>query len=148
MCYALLLSTTSTDDLSQFNDEGLKFDKTIPNYVPLRNLLYPNHWYVGSRTGCSCSFRHLYGPEFQFGGPEDWHPEASTNVEATLKFIRLVRSQLVKGERVDCIDLWAGSDAQADVEVPRLPVDLNQIRDEEFRFFENQHFDFLLGENV
>ena len=26
---------------------------------------------------------------------------------------------------------------------PAMPVDLNRIRDEEFRFFENRHFDFL-----
>jgi hypothetical protein len=144
MCYALLLSTTSGDDLSQFNSETLRFDHTIPENLSFNNLLYPNKWYVGSRTGCSCSFRHLYGPEFEFGIPEDWFPEEKSDVEATLKFIRLVRSLLSKGARVDCIDRWAGSDAEA-VNVPLLPVNLNQIQDEEFRFFENHHFDFIVG---
>lgn len=144
MCYALLLSTTSSDNLSQFNGETLKFDNTIPDNLSSVNLLYSNKWYVGSRTGCSCSFRHLYGPEFDFSIPEDWFPEEKSDIEATLMFIRLVRSLLSKGARVDCIDLWAGSDAE-DVTVPMLPVNLNQIRDEEFRFFENHHFDFILG---
>ena len=144
MCYALLLSTTSGDDLSHFNTEALWFDKTIHEMPSTHDLLYPNRWYVRSRTGCSCSFRHLYGPEFAFGIPEDWFQEEKSDIEATLMFIRLVRSLLSKGACVDCIDLWAGSDA-GDVDVPLLPVNLTRIRDEEFRFFENHHFDFILG---
>ena len=145
MCYALLLSTTLDDDLSQFNSEVLRFDHTIPKNLSSAELLYPHKWYVGSRTGCSCSFRHLYGPQFEFGVPEDWFPEEESDIEATLEFIHSVRSLLSKGARVDCVDLWAGSDAEAHVDVPRMPVKLNQIRDEEFRFFENHHFDFALG---
>ena len=144
MCYALLLSTTSGDDLSQFNSEALRFERKIPNRLSSKDLLYPHQWYVGSRTGCSCSFRHLYEPELGFGIPVDWSPEDEADIEATLKFIRLVRSLLTKGEKVDCIDLWAGSDAE-DVVVPLMLVNLDQIRDEEFRFFENYHFNFSLG---
>jgi len=144
MCYALLLSTTSGDDLTQYNTEALWFETTIPDILSTHDLLYPNQWYVRSRTGCSCSFRHLYGPQFEFGFPEDWFPEEKADIEATLLFIRLVRSLLSKGACVDCIDLWAGSDA-GDVDAPLLPVNLAQIRDEEFRFFENHHFDFILG---
>ena len=144
MCYVLILSTTSNEDLSRFNRDGISFDKKIPHQLPIEPLLYLNKWYVGSRTGCSCSFRHLYGPEFTFGMPEHWFPEEKSDIEATLKFIRLVRSLLSKGARVDCIDLWAGSDAE-DVDMPLLPINLSQIRDEEFRFFENHHFDFVLG---
>lgn len=142
MCYALILSTTSDDDLSTFNGDGISFDKKIPDHVPSVDLLYSNKWYVGSRTGCSCSFRHLFGPEFEFGVPEDWFPEEKSDIEATLLFIGVVRSLLLKGDHVDCIDLWAGSDAE-DVAVPLLPVNLNQVHDQEFRFFENHHFDFI-----
>jgi hypothetical protein len=142
MCYALLLSTTSSDDLSQFNSEGLRFEKTIPDRLSSSDLYYPNKWYVGSRTGCSCSFRHLAGPEFEFGVPEDWFPEDKLDIEATLLFIRVVRSLVLKAEQIDCVDLWAGSDA-GDVEIPLMPVNLNQIPDEQFRFFENHHFDFV-----
>ena len=145
MCYALLLSTTSNDDLSRFNSEAIRFEQEIPDYVPPGALLYPNKWYVGSRTGCSCSFRHLYEPELGFGVPEDWFPEDESDIEATLTFVRLVRSWVSKGERVDCVDLWAGSDAEENAETPLMSVNLNQIQDEEFRFFENRHFDFILG---
>jgi hypothetical protein len=140
MCYALLLSTTSSDDLSQFNSEVLRFENTIPDRLSVRDLLYPNKWYVGSRTGCSCSFRHLAGPEFEFGVPEDWFPEEQSDIEATLQFIGVVRSLLSNGARVDCIDLWQGHDAEV---IPWVSVNLELILDEEFRFYENHHFDFM-----
>jgi hypothetical protein len=142
MCYALLLSTTSSDDLSQFNGEAIKFNKAIPVRLKFDHLLYPNSWYVGSRTGCSCSFRHLYGPEFEFSVPEDWFPEDKADIEATLVLIRLVRSLIAKGESVDCIDLWEGHDAEHRPPIS-MNINLGQIRDEEFRFFENHHFDFI-----
>ena len=142
MCYVLILSTTSTDDLSRFNNDGMKFDGKIPDHLPAGHLLYSNKWYVGSRTGCSCSFRHLYGPEFEFGIPEDWFPEEKADIDATLEFIRLVRSLIIKGEHVDCIDAW--DDLEGPEPVASLSVNLSKIRDEEFRFFENHHFDFIL----
>jgi hypothetical protein len=45
---------------------------------------------------------------------------------------------------VDCIDLWADRDAER-VDVALLPVNLNQIHEEAFRFFENHYFDVMLG---
>jgi hypothetical protein len=144
MCYELILSTTSGDDLSQFNDEGIRFDGSHSERPSFSHLLYPNKWYIGSRTGCSCSFRHLYEPEQGFGIPEEWFQEEASDIEATLKFIRLVRSLIAQGKHVDCVDLWAGSGAPSKPPV-RMDVDLSRIRDEEFRFFENYHFDFLQG---
>jgi hypothetical protein len=146
MCYELLLSTTSGDDLSQFNDGGITFGQSIPDHLATNALMYPNKWYVGSRTGCSCSFRHLYEPDLGFGAPEDWFPEESSDIEATIKFIRLVRSLLAKGDRVDCVDLWEGHGDESRPPVS-MKVHLGSIRDEEFRFFENHHFDFLAGQN-
>lgn len=112
MCYTLVLSTTSSDDLSRFNEQGITFNKNIPDLPPIQHLRYTNKWAVGSRTGCSCSFRHLYGPEFDFHAPEDWFPEEKSDIEATLKFIRLIRSLIEKGEKVDCIDLWISDGTQ------------------------------------
>jgi hypothetical protein len=140
MCYTLFLSTTSSEDLAQFNSEALRFENTIPEGLSFSRLLFPNKWYVGSRTGCSCSFRHLAGPEFDFGVPQDWFPEEQSDIEATLLFIRVVRSLLASGARVDCIDLWQGHDSES---VPWVSVNLGLILDEEFRFFENHHFDFM-----
>ena len=140
MCYALILSTTSNEDLSRSNCGEIKFNADIPERLPAQRLNHPNKWYVGSRTGCSCSFRHLYGPEFDFRVPEDWFPEDKADIEATLMFVRVVRDLLAKGESVDCIDAWESTLAES----PRpMTVDLGQIRDEEFRLFENHHFEFV-----
>ena len=139
MCYALILSTTSNEDLSQFNRDDIRFNQQVPDRLPANLLLYPNKWYVGSRTGCSCSFRHLYESDLGFSIPEDWFPEEESDIEATKMFVRIVRSLLAKGEHVDCIDAWEGSSEMA---FSQLPVNLSQILDEEFRFFENHHFDF------
>jgi hypothetical protein len=56
-----------------------------------------------------------------------------------------VRSLIARGERVDCVDLWAGSEVPPGPPV-HMNVDLSRIRDEEFRFFENHHFEFVPGE--
>jgi len=42
MCYALILSTTSSDNLSQFNSEEITFDKNLPERLPRNHLLYAN----------------------------------------------------------------------------------------------------------
>jgi hypothetical protein len=102
MCYALLLSTTSREDLSHYDSEEIRFNRSIAKHLPVDRLLYPKRWYVGSR-------------------------------------IALVRELLAQGEHVDCIDAWEGN---SEMPFARLPVNLGQIRDEEFRFFENHHFDF------
>jgi hypothetical protein len=141
MCYALILSTTSNEDLSQFNREDIRFNQQVPDRLPANLLLYPNKWYIGSRTGCSCSFRHLYEPDLGFGIPEDWFPEEETDIEATKMFVHVVRSLLSTGERMDCIDAWDGNSERP---FSQLSVNLSQIRDEEFRFFENHHFDFSI----
>lgn len=142
MCYALLLSTSSDEDLSKHNCEEVRFSRNIADHMPVHQLLYPNRWYVGSRTGCSCSFRHLYQPDLGFGIPEDWFPEEKADIEATKLFVRLVRPLLAKGEGVDCIDAWDGT---SDMPFSKLPLNLSQIHDEEFRFFENHHFDFSIS---
>ena len=139
MCYALLLSTTSNEDLSQYNREEIRFNQAVPEQLPVDRLLYPSKWYVGSRTGCSCSFRHLYEPDLGFGIPEDWFPEEESDIQATQIFVRFVRSLLAKGEKVDCIDAWEGN---SEMPFAQLLINLSQIRDEEFRFIENHHFDF------
>lgn len=141
MCYALILSTTSNEDLTQFNREDVRFTQQVPDHLPANLLLYPNKWYVGSRTGCSCSFRHLHEPDLGFGIPEDWFPEEEADIEATKMFVLIVRALLAKGEHVDCIDAWEGN---GEGPFSQLSVNLSQIRDEEFRFFENHHFDFSI----
>ena len=141
------MSTTSDEDLSLLNTDLIRFGRPVADRYPTNALSYPNKWYIGSRTGCSCSFRHVVQPEKGFGIPEEWFPEDALDIEATLTFIRLVRSLIAKGQCVDCVDFW---ESEIDKHQPpvSIKVDIGTIRDEEFKFFENHYFDFVIGEEA
>ena len=73
MCYSLYLSTSSSEDLAGHNSELLRLarlDGTEPEGADL--LRNQERWYVGSKSGCSCTFRHLFSVELGFGEPVDW----------------------------------------------------------------------------
>ena len=139
MCYSIYLSTDSDLDLTRDNSALIQFSKESPpeRYRPL--LKYPNHWFVGSKSGCSCTFRHLYSVELGFSEPIAWYEEGQDAIAATLAFIKLIRGILENGCRADCVDLWEGTPSE---EVEEILVDLDEIADEQFRFFENHHFSF------
>jgi len=147
MCYLLLLSTTSNQDLTAHNTELVRFSAELPAIADASNLKYPRKWYIGSRSGCSCSFRHLYSVELGFGEPVDWYEEEEKDIEATLQVISIIRALVSNNESVDCIDAWEHHDL-----LPRatnkLAVDLGAVRDREFRFFENHHFTFTSNGNL
>jgi hypothetical protein len=141
MCYAVYISTDFEGDLSQHNSELIHFAKDFSNFDPqvLDLLQYQNPWYVGSRAGCSCTFRHLHSIELGFGEPVDWYAEEPDEIEATKMFYDVVAGLICTGSQVDCIEIWTG--AKRD-QIKRLAVDVSSISREAFRFFENHHFDF------
>jgi hypothetical protein len=57
MCYMLLLSTDSPEDLSANNDSHIAFSRELPGLPEVKMLTYPHKWFVGSRHGCSCNRR-------------------------------------------------------------------------------------------
>jgi|SRR5262245_54395680 len=138
MCYSLLLSTTSNRDLAAHNNELVRFSRDLPTIDAVSDLKHPHKWYVGSRSGCSCSFRHLYSVELGFGEPVRWYEEESDDIEATLQVIAIIRELVAGGESVDCIDAWPTETASTN----ELIVPLATVSDREFRFFENYHFIF------
>lgn len=85
MCYSVYISTDSPEDLSGRNSELIRFEKvTDSNGDPCATLLdFSNQWYIGSRAGCSCAFRHLTAPELGFSDPVDWYEEQQDDLEAT-----------------------------------------------------------------
>ena len=141
MCYTLLLSTTSPEDLSVHNTDLVRFTKDLPQIAEAAVLKYEHKWYVGSKSGCSCSFRHLYSIELGFGEPVEWYKEEPEDIDATLQIIQLIREVVAKGESVDCVDTWPRQEMKS-VATTKLDVDLSAIKDSEFRFFENHHFTF------
>jgi len=140
MCYVLLLSTSSAADLSAESTPLVRFEKPADDETLAQSLHHSYKWYVGSSTGCSCTFRHVMSREMGFGKPEDWSPEQAEEIAATGAFIAVVRKLLDAGHQVDCLNFWNGAGAG---EITKLDVDLSIIADNEFRFFENYHFCFV-----
>jgi hypothetical protein len=146
MCYMVLLSTDSPEDLTKRNGPLISFCRELPPLAEAFQLAYPNKWFVGSRHNCSCGFRHLYigSVELGFGQPEEWFPEEAEDIEATVSFITVVRNLLVDGANVDCIDAWGHESSEANLS-GTVAVNLTEMDDLEFRFFENHRFVFTTG---
>jgi hypothetical protein len=139
VCYSIFLSTDSSRDLSAENSELLEF-KLEAIKEPFRSILQHEHqWYVGSKSRCSCTFRHLYSTELGFSEPVDWYPEDEDEIEATLYFIKIIRQLVDQSYKVDCVNIW--NDMIGD-KFNQAIVNLEIVSDEQFRFFENFHFIF------
>lgn len=144
MCYVTLLSTTSKADLALGNNEIVRFSRDLPDVPEERFLAYMNKWHIGSKSGCSCEFRHLYvgSVELGFGLPEDWYPEDPSEIEATRQVIATIRELVENGDSVDCVDAWDHGQEAADSLAGEIDVNLAEISNEAFRFFENHRFTF------
>ncbi|NKB34307.1 MAG: hypothetical protein GKR91_14545 [Pseudomonadales bacterium] len=146
MCYIIALSTDSNENLSELNDEALQFSSNLPLALEKFPLSFENKWFVTSNGTCGCGFRHLHSSsvELGFSEPVDWYPEESSEIEATKKFIAVARKLIKNGNKVDCVDLWDHQDAPpSDGKV--VEIDLSEISDEQFRFFEDHCFSFSGG---
>ena len=141
MCYLVYISTDFEGNLSQHNSALISFEKDFTNCEPeiIDLLLYKYHWYVGSKAGCSCTFRHLSSIELGFGEPVYWYEESSDEIEATKIFYDEISSLISQGNKVDCIDIWAGTKRD---QIKHFEVDLSSVPRDAFRFFENHHFVF------
>lgn len=146
MCYGVYISTDSTEDLSKRNSELVRFEKvTDPNADPCTQLLdFPHKWYVGSKSGCSCTFRHLKSVELGFGEPEDWYKEEQDDREATRELYRTLASLVSSGHEVDLVDRWEGTQPE---DITTLDVSLDDVSESAFRMFEDHKFRFKKGQN-
>lgn len=139
MCYSIYLSTDTDQDLSRINSDLVQFKKAPVPEAHRSILRYLNHWYVGSKSGCSCTFRHLYSVGPGFGAPVNWYEEDEDEIAATSTLIKIIRQMVNEGYRVDCVDTWEGT---AFEDIKLTVVDLGEVADEQFRFYENHHFLF------
>lgn len=139
----LIVSTDSRADLAVHNDDLVEFSPELPG-LPEESLLeHPNRWFVGSRHGCSCGFRHLYSVDLGFGEPVDWYSEEAEDVTATLRFVTIVRGLVEQGAHLDCIDAWDHREEERATLAGIVQVPLSSLGDRAFRFFENHRFVFV-----
>lgn len=139
MCYRVYISTDSAEDLTARNSELLMFKKTSdldPHYCS-HLLEYPAKWFVGSKSACSCTFRHLYSIELGFGETADWYPEEADFIDATGELYDTLASLLSSGSHVDLLDQWEGADCQT---ITTINVSLDAVSRKAFRMFENHIF--------
>ncbi|NOT56370.1 MAG: hypothetical protein HOP18_17365 [Deltaproteobacteria bacterium] len=139
MCYEVYLSTDSQEDLTTRNSELVRFKRVVePRTDPGIHLLdFPNHWYVGSKSECSCTFRHLHSTELGFGEPVEWYPEEQDELEATRELYATLTSLLSSGYQVNLLDRWYGAQP---TDITTLNVSLGDVPANAFRLFENHKF--------
>ena len=139
MCYEVYLSTNSQEDLTFRNSELVRFKRVAdPSTDPSLCLLdYPNSWYVGSKSECSCTFRHLHSIELGFGEPVEWYPEEQDELEATRELYATLASLLSSGHHVDLLDRWSSALPE---DIKTLDVSLGNVPENAFRLFENHKF--------
>lgn len=144
MCYITLLSTTSERDLSQFNNRLIQFSRGLPGIPEEKFLRFPVKWYLGSRNGCSCGFRHLCqgSEDLGFAEPVEWFPEEPEDIEATRLAAEIIRGLLNEGAQVDCVDGWSGEPSTTPKPMREMTVNLSEVSNSCFRFFENTHMEF------
>ena len=141
MCYVVLLSTSADVNLAKFNSDWVRFSPELPQSDAVGALRYEHRWYVGSKSECSCTFRHLYSIELGFGEPVDWYPEDEDEIQATLQLFGVIRELVQNGASVDCVDVWGDSQFQPNSDSD-LEVDIAAMTDTAFRLFENHRFNF------
>jgi hypothetical protein len=139
MCYSVYISTDSIEDLAAHNSESVRFERlSESNNDPTTVLLeYPRKWYIGSKSGCSCSFRHLMSIDLGFSDPVDWYEEEQDDIVATQELYSIFLKMLSSGYHIDLIDSWQGAQVR---EIKVLDVSLNDISNTAFRLFENHKF--------
>ena len=139
MCYGVYISTDSMEDLSRRNSELVRFEKVSDsNADPCVTLLdFPNQWYVGSKSGCSCTFRHLTSIDLGFSDPVDWYKEEQDELDATWELYSTLTDLLSSGNHVDLIDRWEGAQPE---DIIIVDVSLDVVSKTAFRMFENHKF--------
>jgi hypothetical protein len=137
----LYLSTDCADDLSLRTSDLVRFERLpAERQAPCPRVLKHEHkWLVGSKSGCSCTFRHLYSGSvgLGFGEPQDWFPEEKDSIDATRRLYGVLKEMVERGHQVEVFDCWGQSEDA--VAIP-LDVSFTQVPAGHFRLFEGHLF--------
>ncbi|MGD9612391.1 MAG: hypothetical protein AB7V22_05755 [Kiritimatiellia bacterium] len=139
MCYMLFVSTDCAEDLATRNTDLVRFEKPDPRFPAPPELRHAHVWYVGSKSGCSCTFRHLCreNVELGFREPENWFPEKPDAIAATKQLHAVLAEIVGRGGQVDLADTWCGEETRS---LQPREVSLSQVPADRFRLFEGWLF--------
>lgn len=141
MCYMVYISTDCKDDISALTSDLVRFEKpSAERQAPCPQILKHEHkWFVGSKSGCSCTFRHLCreSVELGFSEPLNWFPEEAVGIDATHGLYAILNDLVQRGCQVDLLDCWSGDE---DEDAVCLDVSLSQVPVGQFRMFEGHLF--------
>jgi len=141
MCYMVYLATDCPDDLSRESTDLVRFERpSVEAQSPSPRVLKHEHtWFVGSKSGCSCTFRHLCRESvgLGFGVPEDWFPEKQDDLAATRQLYDILKAIVERGHRVEVLDCWSGHEDEDPV---ALDVSLTDVSADQFRLLEGRVF--------
>ena len=117
----------------------IKFEKVEgeDGELPVEILSYPNIWYVGSASGCSCSFRHLMSPDLGFSEPVEWYREEKDEIEATKQLYDILKKEFDKGNAIEVVDKWTQTDHK---DIKEMKVSFSDVGRNQFRFIENYKY--------
>lgn len=146
MCYMIVLSTNSDRNLADLNSDFVVFSKVLPATSKTAFLKFEHQWYLGSKDGCSCGFRHLDRQNVALGfcDPQDWYPEESDDIAATVEAFTVLKSIATEGVELDCIDVWTSDEDDDGPLAGEMTVNLATLSSTSFRFFEG-HRSLLLN---
>jgi hypothetical protein len=141
MCYMVYMATDCADDLSQRSCDLVRFGRpSVETSSPCPRVLKHEHkWFVGSRSGCSCTFRHLCreSVDLGFGAPEGWFPEEQDEIDATQHLYGILKEIVQRGHQVELLDCWSGAE---DKNAVPLDVSFTEVPVDHFRLFEGYVF--------
>ena len=139
MCYMLYLSTDCAEDLAARNSDLVRFEKPDPRFPAPPALKNDHVWFVGSKSGCSCTLRHLCrgNTNFDFREPQEWFPEESDAIAATKQLYAVLDEIVRRGGQVDLADVWISEEIPP---LQPLEVSLSKVSADCFRLFESHLF--------
>jgi hypothetical protein len=139
-----IISTTSDIELTKYNSKYLAFEKIMPGLPEEIFLQHSNQWYVGSKDGCSCGFRHLMTenyPDLGFAEPVDWFEEDQEDIEATIELVQVFKDILSNNSKLDCVDAWTSDSNESPKLSGDIKVNLAEVSENSFRLVENYRFE-------
>ena len=135
MCYELYISANNPLK-EQLKSEYVSFEQI--NDAQRNNLSshlkHEFNYYIGSKAGCSCSFRY-WENDFGFTEPQDWTDEDPDDIKGTIALYKAIINLFPSSTLITIIPTWCGDDIPSqETEL----INLDSIAENKFIIFTNR----------